>query len=567
MNVRGRRIFNRRPVCFFALTLAAGILVAEAFYPVPHLYRLIPLTLCVGICACFAVFGRLRKYLYIAAAFLIGFLSCTGAADIADSRLVPDGEGVFTARVASEITVKDGSAWFYVEDLTLGDRTLEGRVYVTARLDAPDFGAGDIVLLEGHLSAEKHEAFDTYYASAVLDRCYFELRNADVSYLAHGDPDIVLSVRLAISRLYHEHMDEDAAVIARALIIGDTSGMDEGLYDDITDSGLVHVLSVSGLHITALATAVYWVFRKLGINSKIALVVVLALGLFYVAVCDFVPPAVRALVMTAVFNFGSAFGFKRDGLSALAFAASAIMIFSPFSLMHVGFLLSVFSILGIMLFAESFKKFFMKGVDRVAPSRLALSPSDKFGTVASIQAGAVPEDDPLEKLIAEKTAEEKTARPKPKTPRETPLRRLLVYASDSASVSVAANLTAMPIAAYFFGKIQTLFIISNIVILPYTMFIYLFLLVVTPFSLISGLHGLVGSVDYLVMPFTGFVRAIGEISFASVPLAISLTGMIAVLIAEVALSRFVFLKRMEKAVAVIAVATAFLVISACVLLV
>ena len=161
-------------------------------------------------------------------------------------------------------------------------------------LDTPDFGAGDIVLLEGELTSVRHEAFDTFFASDVLSDTLFTLDADRAELLAEGEPDFILSVQLSVSRLFYEHMDEDTSVIARALVIGDKRGIDDLLYEDVQASGLAHVLSVSGLHITALATAVYWVFRKLGINAKIAYVVVLALSLFYVALVRF-RPSRRAL--------------------------------------------------------------------------------------------------------------------------------------------------------------------------------------------------------------------------------------------------------------------------------
>ena len=188
-----------------------------------------------------------------------------------------------------------------------------------------------------------------------------------------------------------------------------------------------------------------------------------------------------------------------------------------------------------------------------------------------MQAGDVPED-AFARLVAEKEAEKKgkgkTGRSRsPRPPRDSIPRRALSYVAESSSVAVAANLTSMPIAAFFFGKVQTLFILSNIVILPYTMLIYLILMFITPFALITGLHGIVGVMDVLMLPFTAFVRAVGGISFASVPFAISVTGVVCTLAAEVFLSRYLFLRRMERAVAVIVVGVVFLVVSSVVLVV
>ena len=57
------------------------------------------------------------------------------------------------------------------------------------------------------------------------------------------------------------------------------------------------------------------------------------------------------------------------------------------------------------------------------------------------------------------------------------------------------------------------------------------------------------------------MRAVGSISFASVPFAVSVTGVVCTLAAEVVLSRYLFLKRMERAVAVIALAVLFLIVA------
>ena len=188
MTVRGRRIFNRRPVCFFALFLAAGILAAEAFYPLPHLYRLVPLLVTAAVCVFFACFGRWRGFLYLAVAFLVGFLACSGAADVYDSRLTDDVSGTFTAKVSSEIIVEDGMAEFYVEDLAADGKVLKGECRVYADITAPDFGAGDVIVLTGRPTAERHEAFDGYFASNALNGTYFTLRADGASPLACMSP-------------------------------------------------------------------------------------------------------------------------------------------------------------------------------------------------------------------------------------------------------------------------------------------------------------------------------------------------------------------------------------------
>ena len=66
--------------------------------------------------------------------------------------------------------------------------------------------------------------------------------------------------------MFYENMDGDSAMICSALILGDKFGIDDNLYDGIKASGLAHVLAVSGLHVTALASAILALLKKTGLK-------------------------------------------------------------------------------------------------------------------------------------------------------------------------------------------------------------------------------------------------------------------------------------------------------------
>ena len=628
MKSDARRLFNRRPVCFFAISLAAGILLAEAFYGADALFGLIPFLLLVAAVAVTAAFPRLRRFCYMAAACLIGFVACTGAADVYDSSLLPATDGVFTARVSSEIVVQDGTASFYVEELSVDGNIADGECRVYLDSFEPTFGAGDTIALSGSLEPNGHTPFDSYFSSYVADGTFHTLYADSAEVLAYGEPDGLLAVRLAVSSMFYDNLSETAASVCRALVIGDKTGIDELFYGDIKASGLAHVLAVSGLHITALASAVYWLLGKLRVKRKIGLVAVLALTFLYVALCGFPPSAIRAFVMTAVFNFGSAFGLKRDGLSSLAFAAAAIMLFSPYSLMNVGFLLSVFAIFGIMAFTRPLLKLMTKGIDKIFPATIgSASTVVPVSGLAALRAGITPEHGALcadadsvaerpdtsasaarsdnggKPVFTERYVEEdgvvmvyterasagecapqdesfetekktrfsargRLARSDGKRrskPREKLPRRVLLKVAEAVAVAVAANIFTLPICAYFFGEVQTLFIISNVVILPYTMLIYTILIVITPFALITTLHGLVGVMEWLLVPFTAFVKTLGGISFSSLPVALGVTGLVFYLFGATLVSRYVFLSRAKKLAAVLVLLSVYLVVASVVL--
>lgn len=506
MREGGKRIFNSRPICFFALFLAFGIGVGEAFLHFGNYFRFIPLGVFMFLTALLLIFHKFRKFAYIPLAALVGFVSICGCNDVfAHNTLEERYSGTINGTVASEIIVGDGRTSFYIDGISFsgvsenGDEKVEnlalkGKSYVILYYETvPDFGAGDTVKISGKISSNQHKAFDSYYAYEVSNSFLHFVSASDVEKIADGTAKFPLNVQIDIKRMFYENTDEYTASICQSLLLGDKRGIDGNLYDDVRISGLAHILAVSGLHITALSTALYFVLKKIRIKPLASLISVTALTFVFVMLCGFTASAVRAFIMSFVFNFASSFGFKSDNLSALAFACVLILLLSPTSIFDIGFLLSVFAVLGIFLFYRTFEAVGMRAVDAVSPKR-----------------------------------------------------RIGKSVVKSFSMSMSSSLAAYPFLAVFFGSVPTLFLISNLFMVPYMNFAFIVLLITTVFAAITGLSGIVKFMYYLFLPFKAFVSAVGDLSFASLDTAISVAGVFLFVLCMLLVSRFVFLKRNTK---------------------
>ncbi|MDE6302917.1 MAG: ComEC/Rec2 family competence protein, partial [Clostridia bacterium] len=395
-----------------------------------------------------------------------------------------------------EIIVDDNSTTFYVTDVRIDGRKLkyDCYVYISFPLE-PDFNAGDVVLLNGVIMSNPHNKFDTVYGSnRAAGRGYFASVST-VSKRSYGDAPFPLNLQLAIKRALFSNTDEYTASICQALILGDKRGIDSGLYDNISASGLAHVLAVSGLHISLLAGVVYFLLKKTKLNPKIAFIVVTVLTFLYSMLCSFTASSLRAFIMCGVLMFSSAFSKKRDNLSALSLAAVLILIFRPTALLEVGFLLSFYSVLGIFLFYKPFRRVGMRAVHKLSPKR-------HIG------------------------------------------KRFV----DVCAVSLATNIMTLPLVAMFFGKLPTLFILSNFIVLPYVMAIYVLLLVCTLLTLITTFGGFVWIMKFLLIPFRLYVGVIGGLPFSTVPASASAAMVVCFTVIALFVSRFVFLGRRSKAI-------------------
>lgn len=190
-------------------------------------------------------------------------------------------------------------------------------------------------------------------------------------------------------------LDRDSAGLVTALAVGDRSGISRDVEEDLSRSGLVHLLASSGLH---LAVAVFLV-RELGRRAFLrtrwaatvrasaagaalalpfAVVEVLLLGAPW--------PAVRAGVGAAGALIGTMLGRARDGLAGLALAAGCCAAIEPAAAHDLALQLSVAGIAGLLLLSGPLRD--LLPIPRPAAGAHRLRRMAEHGLSLSCAAGA-----------------------------------------------------------------------------------------------------------------------------------------------------------------------------------
>lgn len=141
----------------------------------------------------------------------------------------------------------------------------------------------------------------------------------------------------------------DAAAFAKALLLGDRTGIDYELNTVFKVSGIMHIIAVSGLHVTILFTLVNLLCLKR--RWLVALFGIPALFLF-AAVAGFTPSITRACIMQCLMIGAMLFNREYDGPTELAFASLVMLIVNPLVITSVSFQLSVGCMIGIFLFQK-----------------------------------------------------------------------------------------------------------------------------------------------------------------------------------------------------------------------
>ena len=161
----------------------------------------------------------------------------------------------------------------------------------------------------------------------------------------------VLALRRRIAGVIDERVEPDSAAILKCLVLGDRDALSPKQDRAFRETGTVHFLAISGLHVGLLAAFCWWVLVLCRVRHRPAAAVVLVVVLLYAVLAGFRPSVQRAAVMCAVVCVAVVFGRKPDLASSLSLALIIVLINEPLQLFSAGLQLSFVAVIGICLFA------------------------------------------------------------------------------------------------------------------------------------------------------------------------------------------------------------------------
>jgi competence protein ComEC len=157
------------------------------------------------------------------------------------------------------------------------------------------------------------------------------------------------SVRNSILRHIHQSglwSKEDAAIFA-AMIIGDDSLLLRDVREEFQQTGVYHLLVISGMNVALLAFAIFWLARRLRLLEWLASLLTITLSVFYAYIAGMGVPIMRAVLMLSLFLGARLLYRDRSGLNATGFAALVVLVLSPAALYEPGFQLTFLALLAI----------------------------------------------------------------------------------------------------------------------------------------------------------------------------------------------------------------------------
>ncbi len=361
----GNRVMNFRTLSFCALFFCLGIFFVYLFkvYGVSLWYALLLIPIVGIICMLAFTLAQWRRICVSVAllvcAFALGATLFSLQVQSYERATLYNGEYAVVGRVVDKET--DGSKCVLTLDkLYVAGERVEGKT--TVYLPASYFEStslSDEVFVEGTLQTKAGSVREKgFYAYAIEEDTRYTM-TAERCTVTGGDFHLFLAIRNRMEEVTYAGMDDTPAAVTMATLTGNTTGIEEGLLDNIRRGGIAHIFAVSGLHIGALYAVCLGLIErtKLRKTPKVArFCILLVILLFYGGICGYSASVIRAIVMCLLLYVSKQAGLGNDMLESISTAAIVVLLLSPVSLFTVGFQLSFAACYGIALFSRRLQK-------------------------------------------------------------------------------------------------------------------------------------------------------------------------------------------------------------------
>lgn len=368
----------------------------------------------------------------------------------------------FNGRILAEpeITAKNIKLKVGAEELFLagGKKEIAGKILINALKYNNEFQYDDLIFVRCKIEApgiiksneENKKDFDYgkyLLAENIRSVCYQPLvikktetavgRNLWVKF----NQDLI-NTRQKFKAIIDTQLSLPASGLLNAMLLNYRREITPELSLAFNKTGLTHIIAISGLNITLIATMLFELFIALGIKRKKVFWLAMTILTIYVLMIGAPASAARALIMSGIFLYALSIGRLSTGFNALMLAAVILLLINPYALVYdIGFQLSFLAVLSLMLFYE-------KILDWL-----------KF----------LPENLQIRALV---------------------------------TMTLAAQILTLPVIIYYFGRISLIAPIANILVVPVLPIMTIAGFILIGAGLVSGhLAFILGIVLYVIMGY------------------------------------------------------------------
>ena len=171
--------------------------------------------------------------------------------------------------------------------------------------------------------------------------------------------DWIADTRSAIAQRIRSQLPDATGAVAIALTVGDQTALRAAEINAMRDSGLAHLMSISGLHIGIAAGLFFfglrlalafvpWIALRYPVKKWAAALAIVAAAL-YAGLAGWTPPTQRSLLMTGIALLAIMLDRSPISLQLVAWAAAIILMFQPEALLGASFQMSFAAVFALVV--------------------------------------------------------------------------------------------------------------------------------------------------------------------------------------------------------------------------
>jgi competence protein ComEC len=321
------------------------------------------------------VTGIARNVTILASIIILG---CT-AGKCADVRTKKSWYGHFTEKAtALKVTITDIPTIktrtvlvpVQVNAMCISDKWITTTGDLNLYIYRKDFNAiltpGQVLLIPDKLVSIKNSgnpfAFDLakmYRNKGIFHQAFLSADNILQLQPGNTSPSVIFQLRQTLNNAINNNIgDSTTRALVAATLLNERNALDPELMNAYANTGIIHIIAISGMHIVLLAGAILWLLKLLpsarlkGFKYAIAIIIVW----FYIALTGFPPSAVRAAVMFTLMAAGLSLNRTSNPVNIWAASGLLILCYNPCWLYDVGIQLSFLAVLSILLFYVPVKR-------------------------------------------------------------------------------------------------------------------------------------------------------------------------------------------------------------------
>ncbi|MGR3293668.1 MAG: ComEC/Rec2 family competence protein, partial [Candidatus Scalindua sp.] len=188
------------------------------------------------------------------------------------------------------------------------------------------------------------------------------LNNIKILSEGHGNffYTFVYGLKKRLNTVIEKQIKKESIPLVRSILLGDREKVPENLMNGFLQTGTIHFLAISGLHVGILVISLHCLLRLFRLNTRYLAIIIILIVFFYAAITGMKPPILRAGIMVTMYYGAFIISRRWDLQNSIAAAVFIILLINPSDLFNVGFQLSVLAVLGIIYTSSRLENFFWK---------------------------------------------------------------------------------------------------------------------------------------------------------------------------------------------------------------